>query len=51
MAVICPIYKMMGDKAICANYRGISLLDVTYKVLTRVVRTKFDKYVNEEVGE
>ncbi len=33
-AVVLPLFKK-GDKRICSNYRGISLVDVAAKVLTR----------------
>lgn len=48
-AVICSICKKSGN-AICANCKGIALLDVTYKVLVRVIRTKPNKHINGEVG-
>jgi hypothetical protein len=38
-AIICPIPKK-GDRTNCENYKGVSLLDVTYKVLTRIIRKR-----------
>ena len=35
-AIICPIHKT-GDKQQCSNYRGISLINVRYKVLPDVL--------------
>lgn len=36
-ALILPIFKK-GDKRNCENYRGIALLDVTYKILATLIK-------------
>lgn len=50
IGLICPILKK-GDATICENYRGISLLDVTYKILAMMIRKRLSEYADEVVGE
>mgnify|MGYP000153190231 CR=1 FL=1 len=49
-AILCPIHKK-GDKLICSNYRGISLLNVTYKIFTNILVKYITPYVEEVIGE
>ena len=49
-AIICPIYKQ-GDKLECRNYRGISLLNVTYKIFTNLLTRCIEPYVDEILGD
>jgi sorting nexin-29 len=49
-AIICPIYKQ-GDKLECHNYRGISLLNVTYKIFTNLLTRYIEPYVEEILGD
>lgn len=50
LAVIVPIYKK-GDRMECSNYRGISLLNATYKVLAYVLYQRLLPYAEEVIGE
>ena len=51
-AVIVPIYKGKGEKDVCNNYRGISLLSVVGKLYGRVlierVKEKTERCLREE---
>ncbi|KAL4154352.1 hypothetical protein QTP88_000231 [Uroleucon formosanum] len=49
-AIICPIYKK-GDPKKVENYRGISLLDTAYKVLSIAILHRLEKYSTEIIGE
>jgi len=46
-ASIIHLYKREGDHACCNNHRGISLLSVAGKVLTRVLLNRLTQHVDE----
>ena len=45
----CPIYKK-GDKKQCNNYRGISLLNTTYKIFAILLYNRLSKLIEPEIG-
>ena len=47
---IIPVHKK-GDKTVCANYRGITLLPVCYKMLTIIIKEKLEIYIENGLGE
>ena len=49
-SIIVPIYKK-GDKTDCNNYRGISLLPTTYKVLSNILLSTLIPYAEEVIGD
>ena len=49
LSVLCPVLKK-GDPTICANYRGISLLSIAYKVLTGVLCERLKPLVKTLIG-
>ena len=49
LSVLCPIHKK-GDPAVCSNYRGISLLNIAYKVLSSVLCERLKPTVNKLIG-
>jgi len=49
-SVIVPIYKN-GDKTDCNNYRGISLLPNTYKILSNILISMLIPYAEEVMGD
>ncbi|CAH2207866.1 jg27125, partial [Pararge aegeria aegeria] len=49
-AIISPLHKK-GDVLECTNYRGISLLNVAYKIFANVLYDKLLKYTEPLLGE
>jgi hypothetical protein len=45
---LCLVYKM-GDKLDCKNYRGICLLNVTYKVFAKILYDRLLPHANAAV--
>jgi hypothetical protein len=48
-SIIVPIHKK-GDNTDCNNYRGISLLPTTYKILSNILLSRLIPYVGELLG-
>ena len=48
--VINPIFKL-GDKAVCANYRGISLLSHCAKLFSSIIERRLRATVENKLGE
>jgi len=49
-AVIWPIHRK-GDKLRSSNYRGISLLNIFYKMLTNILHRRSVPYAEEILGD
>jgi len=49
-SVICPVYKK-GGKPECSNYRGISLLNTTHKILATAINTRLKTYADDLLSE
>jgi len=48
--ITVPIDKK-GDKRDCSNYRGLSLLSTTYKILSNILLSKLTPYAEEIIGD
>ena len=48
-ANIIPIFKREGDKADCTNWRGISLMSIAGKVLSRILLNRLIKSIAEDI--
>jgi hypothetical protein len=46
---IVQVHKK-GDKTDCSNYRGISLLSTSYKILSNILLSRLSPYVDEITG-
>jgi len=50
VGLIVPLSKN-GDKMRCENYRGITLLKVSYKILSSIILKRLKEYSEEILGE
>jgi hypothetical protein len=48
-SIVGPIHKK-GDKTDCSNYRGISLLSTSYKILSNLLLARLTSYADEIIG-
>jgi hypothetical protein len=48
-SIIVPVHKK-GDKIDCSNYRGISLLSTSYKILSNILLSRLSPYTDEIIG-
>jgi hypothetical protein len=48
--IVVHIHKK-GDKTDCNNYQGISLLSVSYKILSNTFPTRLTPYADEIIGD
>jgi hypothetical protein len=49
-SIIVPIHKI-GDKTDCNNYRGISLLSASYKILSNILLMRLSPYMDEIIWD
>jgi hypothetical protein len=49
-SIFVPIHEK-GDKTDCNNYRGISLLSTSYKMLSNIFLSRLSPYVDEIIGD
>jgi hypothetical protein len=49
-SIVVPIYKK-GDKTDCSNFKGISLLSNTYKILSNILLSRLAPYAEEVIGD
>jgi hypothetical protein len=49
-SIVVPIQKT-GGKTDCNNYRGISLLSTSYKILSNILLSRLRSYIDEIIGE
>ncbi|CAF3152656.1 unnamed protein product [Rotaria sp. Silwood2] len=51
MAILIRLYKNKGDKKLCDNYRGISLLNVISKVFSRIILNRIQHLIDSQLLE
>ena len=49
-SIVVPVCKK-GYKTECSNYRGISLLLTTYKIISNILLSRLTPYAEEGIGD
>jgi len=49
-SIIVPVYRK-DDNTECSNYRGLSLLPTTYKILSNILLSRLTPYAQEIIGD
>jgi hypothetical protein len=49
-SVVLPIQKK-GDKTDCSNFRGVSLLSTSYRILSNILLSGLIPYADEIIGD
>jgi hypothetical protein len=49
-SIVVPIHKK-GDKTDCSNYRGISLLSTSHKIVSNILLSKLFPYADKIIGD
>jgi hypothetical protein len=49
-SIIVPVHKK-GDKTDCSNYRRISVLSASYKILSNIILSRLSPYKEEFTGD
>jgi hypothetical protein len=49
-SIIVPVHKN-GDKTDCSNYRAISMLSTSYKLLSNILLPRLSPYIDEIIGD
>ncbi|CAF3398890.1 unnamed protein product [Rotaria socialis] len=50
-AILIRLYKNKGDRTVCGNYRGISLLVVTGKIFSRIILNRIQNVIYKQLLE
>jgi hypothetical protein len=49
-SIVVPIHRK-GDKTECSNYRGISLMPTSYKILSNILFSRLISYADEIIRD